>query len=944
MAGSFSKKQPYPGTWMKPGRKRHNAGPRGAMMRRFPLAEWGLCAALVLGGRTGAPAVEAGFQCAWAAAKPAQEILDAAPVTGSIHAVALFGRFSDQEARPGHAPPAFAEDLFDPNRPGSVTHFFTEMSRGQYEITGSVLPKEYSAAGPASSYISPVEGEPGRYSEYVAELLAASDSEIDYSQYDNDGPDGVPDSGDDDGIVDFLFVMARSTPPGFIIRNATGIATLGLATSSFRTDDRGADGGFIRIDKGVTQQGSNFSKAAGNMCHEFAHTLGLPDLYDTDVLMQQEEVPPSRQSAGIGNWGLMGQGALGWGGGGPNPLSAWSLAKLGWLGVANSRLRRLDSDAEGLVFEDVNAGGEVVLIQVNASRYLLVEHRSRANSYYERNLPAEGLLIWEVDENAFGNNEEALKKVDLVCADGLYLDAGYPAGTEKGYHIGRDNLDFWSGDEEYNTRFSGNSGDATDVFDGALFTDFSIVSNPAAPRRISISNIRREGEAMVAEVQLNDRRRAGLIAAEDVWVDTMELVGDLFVGPEATVRLLNGTTVLVTEDQRRAGGDSDRCEIVVLGDFVTVSGGGRSRIMPAGPRPAPGGWGGFSIRSSGSIFLRNCDIDFATVAIRSEGVQVDLHLDNVTISNTVADGVRVNSDNAVVNLEGLLVRNAGANGVVVTGPGARVRVEDSRIEGSRGSGLVRVGGRFVCLDSEFEGNGEETEDAANLVLGRRTQGIVRGNRFSGGTGVLAMGSAEVLIEQNQFEGNRVAVITESAGLSIVDNYFADTELVFQVSGLRLPERLELNAVEGAARLIDNRSELELLADNNWWGRDDETWIAERISGPVAWRPWLNFDPRVPIAFELKQNFPNPFNASTRIRYTVGIIHASLSHQSEMSLEVRNLTGGLVRRLARAPAAPGIYDAVWDGTDESGYRAGSGLYYCEFRVGALVLRRKMTLVR
>ena len=914
------------------------------MMRRFPLAEGGILAVLLLGGQTGAPAVEAGFQCAHAAAKPAQGILDAAPVTGRVHAVALFGRFADEKARAGNAPPAFAEDLFDPGRPGSVTHFFIEMSRGQYEITGSVLPTEYSAAGPASAYLSPVEGEPGLYAEYVAELLAASDKEIDYSRYDNDGPDGVPDSGDDDGIVDFLFVIARSTPPGFIIRNATGVATLGWAGRSFRTDDRGAGGGFIRIENGVTQQGVHFAAATGSMCHEFVHTLGLPDLYDTDLIRASQEVRPADDSAGIGNWGLMGHGALGWGGGGPNPLSAWSLAKLGWLGVANSRLRRLDSDARGLVFEDVNAGGDVVLIPVTESRYLLVEHRGRANSYYDRNLPAEGLLIWEIDEHAFLNNDEEWKKVDLVCADGLYRDAGYPAGREKGYEVGRDNLDFWSRDEEYSTRYGGNFGDATDVFDGTVFTDFSVISNPAAPRGISISNIRREGEAMVADVQLNDRRRAGIIAARDVWADTMELVGDLTVGPEVTVTMLNGTTVLVTEDQRRGGRDPDHCEIVVLGDFVSRSGGRRSRIIPAGPRPGPGDWRGFDILSSGSVTLRECDIDFATEAISSESLHRRLALDSVTISNTAANGVRINSENAPISFEGLLVRNAGANGVVVTGWARSVVVADSRIEDSAASGLVRVGGPLTCLDNEFEGNGSEAPDAANLLLGRLTRGQVSGNRFSGGTGVLGIGSEEVLIEQNHFERHRVAVVAKSAGLSIVDNYFADNELVFQVSGLRLPERLELNAVEGATRLIDNESSLELLADNNWWGRDDETWIAERISGPVAWRPWLNFDPRVPVAFELKQNFPNPFNASTRIRYSVGILHASLSHQSEMSLEVRNLTGGLVRRLARARAAPGIYDAVWDGTDESGYRAGSGVYYCQFRVGALVLRRKMTLVR
>ena len=217
---------------------------------------------------------------------------------------------------------------------------------------------------------------------------------------------------------------------------------------------------------------------------------------------------------------------------------------------------------------------------------------------------------------------------------------------------------------------------------------------------------------------------------------------------------------------------------------------------------------------------------------------------------------------------------------------------------------MRVGGGLNCLDSEFEGNGREAEDAANLVLGRRTHGMVSGSRFSGGTGVLGEGSGEVQIVHNRFEGNRVAVIARSAGLSIVDNYFADSELVFQVSGLRVPERLELNAVEGAALLIANESELELLADNNWWGSDDETWIAERISGPVAWRPSLNFDPRVPVAFELQPNFPNPFNASTRIRYTVGILHASLSDESEMSLEVRDIGGRLVRRLAKGPGRPG----------------------------------------
>src|SRR5687768_17683296 len=39
------------------------------------------------------------------------------------------------------------------------------------------------------------------------EALKAADDSIDFSLFDNDGPDGRPNSGDDDGYVDFLAVM-----------------------------------------------------------------------------------------------------------------------------------------------------------------------------------------------------------------------------------------------------------------------------------------------------------------------------------------------------------------------------------------------------------------------------------------------------------------------------------------------------------------------------------------------------------------------------------------------------------------------------------------------------------------------------------------------------------------------------------------------------------------
>jgi M6 family metalloprotease-like protein len=58
----------------------------------------------------------------------------------------------------------------------------------------------------------------------------------------------------------------------------------------------------------------------GVFAHEFGHVLGLPDLYDT-----------SYQSAGVGEWCLMGGGSWGGNGSKPTQLSCWCLARLGWM-------------------------------------------------------------------------------------------------------------------------------------------------------------------------------------------------------------------------------------------------------------------------------------------------------------------------------------------------------------------------------------------------------------------------------------------------------------------------------------------------------------------------------------------------------------------------------------------------------------------------------------
>ena len=166
----------------------------------------------------------------------------------------------------------------------------------------------------------------------------------------------------------------------------------------------------------------------------------------------------------------MGWGALGWNGDdGPNPLSAWSRAQMGWV-----RMQDVTAAEQELRLRPVAAGGTVSRIALGPRESFLLAYRNRTASHYDRNLPGEGLLVWHVS----GDVEEQFA-VDLECADGRWREAGYPDGHTADPQ-GGDNLDFWAHDDTYRGSHGGNLGDATDPFDGERFSAFTTDTNPAA--------------------------------------------------------------------------------------------------------------------------------------------------------------------------------------------------------------------------------------------------------------------------------------------------------------------------------------------------------------------------------------------------------------------------------------------------------------------------------
>ena len=122
-----------------------------------------------------------------------------------------------------------------------------------------------------------------------------------------------------------------------------------------------------------------------------------------------------------------------------------------------------------------------------------------------------------------------------------------------------------------------------------------------------------------------------------------------------------------------------------------------------------------------------------------------------------------------------------------------------------------------------------------------------------------------------------------------------------------------------------------------------------VSGPYAYkarpddvrnavmRVQLHLGYTIPAKSELLQNYPNPFNPETWIPYC-------LKDAGFVSIRIYDITGQLIRTLNLGHKSTGIYtsmveSAYWDGKNESGEVAGSGVYFYRYKFGRFFSHKK-----
>lgn len=319
----------------------------------------------------------------------------------------------------------FSRTLFDTtgtSPTGSIYDYYTWVSGNRIRVIPKVVaafnlpqPKDYYANNNYGLGFSAPRNVYG----FISAALQYADSSVDWRPFDQNR----------DGYVDMLWVVHSGVPGEATVArdnlwSLTSRLTSWPSGESFetRTPVPGAPTVRIRIDRfsvlpELSAVHPGLPSEIGVYCHEFGHALGLPDLYDTSTFGGAVNVGP-------GNWSLMATGAYGTDGLSPEypaHMGAWPLLWLGWRDVirpARDSLMVLGPVATGAPVLEFWFQGE------SNPEHFLIENRQRMS--FDRNLPSEGLIVYQVDENVMALgvpsnrvNAGATPGLRLIEADGL---------------------------------------------------------------------------------------------------------------------------------------------------------------------------------------------------------------------------------------------------------------------------------------------------------------------------------------------------------------------------------------------------------------------------------------------------------------------------------------------------------------------------------------------
>ena len=822
---------------------------------------------------------------------------ESALVTDTVFALTLMGQFTDLAGF--YTQQQLQAKLYDgPNPTGTVTDYYTEVSYDQLYFTGDAQ-GWYNVLGDVQSY-SPGSSSGGP--KFVVEVITNSDPTLNYPDYiqyyDTQGKPHI-------GFVAVVHAGAGAEAGANNIWSHRWNFTV-YSGGPITTNDVDPVSGFNVIIDGPyaimpeRRGGSNTSGTLieiGVFCHEFGHIFGIPDLYDTDG-----------SSEGLGNWCLMAGGA--WGGNGSSPetpvhMSAWVKKELGWVTPINitSYLGPLsvpNAEENSIVYR-MWQGGTIT------NQYFLIENRQKIG--FDTNLLSPGFLIFHVDDNMSGNQNEDHYLVDLEQADGL---------RDLNHGLGR--------------------GDAGDPFPGSSQnTRFDFFTNPNSQDYnlqntfVSVRNIYQDGNMMVGDLEIGPR--PGVYAFSDpLTID----FGAVEVGTNSlkkTVILTNfGDQDLVITDIPSSVGAFNLDTTLTFN--ITLSTYDDSLSLPFMFSPTvtdsvqetflvssnDSTFAGFTLLGSGFIINQALD----RVMYASSGAQND---GNILYLNTeTGEGTNI-GPSSFTNILGLTISPLDKKLYAVKS--TPLGSEILKVNSLQGDSYV-----FYTIDLPFMVT--IAFDTSGILYGALETGEIYSIDLTNGT-YLYKSTAQIELTAITFDpmtNDLWAAVKGGFGVPKdqifkIDLTTGDTTLVGRTgfnntptNALAFDENGVLYGIKGSGPVVSDLFTIDINTGEGTIigpvGLQALTGLAYAETGIVNDIKIDADNKTVPADFALLQNYPNPFNPTTKIEFSLPIA-------SDVQLVVYNILGQQVASLINEQQTAGNHSILWNADDSKGTKLSSGIY-------------------
>ena len=351
------------------------------------------------------------------------------PHTGSPKALVILAEFQDttftiQDTKKVFTNYLMNEGHFSDTRYGQnqnykgVRGYFKDCSYGQFtpffDVVGPIkLPRKHAIYGAGND----------RMDLLLADACAAVDDLVDFAKYD----------ANNDGIVDLVYIIYAGHSANYHDNKVSNIwPKSGTITISNKFDGKsirryGVSNELNGSDK--TSKNNKKINGIGLFCHEFSHTLGLPDIYayHTDAENQDDQ--------GMEFWDLMDGGTGVRGGRVPASYLAWEREVMGWMKI--DELKK-DSSIENLKSID-NGGKAYKIVNPNDSNEYIVLQSIQKGPWYQGwrdGTYGKGLLAYRISYLSnkvnvfdFPNNVKGKPRVIPIPADGKILAADSAKGS-----------------------------------------------------------------------------------------------------------------------------------------------------------------------------------------------------------------------------------------------------------------------------------------------------------------------------------------------------------------------------------------------------------------------------------------------------------------------------------------------------------------------------------